>query len=94
MKKPAQIIGILIVAIVMLSIVKAFVTNRISTSGLTLGVIKDHITEKKRENILLSEKLYSLASLTYVSGKADSLGFVEEKSRLVISNTVPIAIKP
>lgn len=93
MKKPVFIIGFLIIVIFVLSVAKTFVSNRISTSGSALGVIEDKINAKKIENTLLSEKLYSLSSLTNVLSQANSLGFVQEKSKLVITYPIPIAIK-
>jgi cell division protein FtsL len=93
MKKTVLIIGFLIIAILALSVVKTFVSNRISTSGSTLGAISDKINAKKIENTLLSEKLYSLSSLTNVFSQANSLGFVQEKSNYVLTNPIPIAIK-
>ena len=93
MKKPVFIIGSLIIAIFILSVAKTFVSNRISTSGSALGAIGDKINAKKIENTLLSEKLYSLSSLTNILSQANSLGFVEEKSKFVLVNPLPIAIK-
>lgn len=93
MKKPAFLILFLIISVLGLSVVKTFVANRISTSGSTLGAIQERINFYKIENTLLSEKLYSLSSLTNVSSQADKLGFVEEKSKFVLVNPIPIALK-
>ena len=93
MKKPALILGLLIIMILVLSVVKTFVSNKISTSGMVLGTLQDKITYYKTENALLSEKLYTLSSLTNVSAEAESLGFVEGKSAFVLTNPLPIALK-
>lgn len=93
MKKPTFVIGFLIIAILGLSVVKTFVSNRISTSGSALGAIEERINFYKIENTLLNEKLYSLSSLTNLLSQANSLGFVEEKSKFVLTNPIPIAIK-
>lgn len=93
MKKPAILIILLIVTVVALSIFKTFVSNKISTSGTVLGAIEEKINYYKTENALISEKLYTLSSLTSVSEKADKLGFVDEKSTFVLTNPVPIALK-
>lgn len=93
MKKPVFVIGFLIIAILGLSVVKAFVSNRISTSGSALGAIEERINSYKIENTMLNEKLYSLSSLTSLLSQANSLGFVEEKSKFVLTNPIPIAIK-
>ena len=93
MGKPTLTIGFLIVAILALSVVKIFVSNRILASGTALGDVGDRINAYKIENTLLSEKLYSLASLTSISASAEDLGFVEEKARFVLANPIPIALK-
>lgn len=93
MKKPTFVIGFLIIAILGLSVVKTFVSNRISISGSALGAIEERINFYKIENTLLNEKLYSLSSLTNLLSQANSLGFVEEKSKFVLTNPIPIAIK-
>lgn len=93
MKKPVLTIGMLIVVILVLSVVKTFVSNRILTSGTALSEAQDRINAYKLENTLLSEKLYSLSSLTNISIEADRMGFVEEKTSFVLSNPVPIALK-
>ncbi len=93
MKKPVFVIGFLIIVILGLSVVKAFVSNRISTSGSALGAIEERINFYKIENTMLNEKLYSLSSLTNLLSQANSLGFVEEKSKFVLTNPIPIAIK-
>ncbi len=93
MRKPALTILFLIVVILALSIVKVFVSNRILTSGTALGDVGDSINAYKVENTLLSEKLYSLASLTSILASAEDLGFVEEKARFVLANPIPIALK-
>ncbi len=93
MKKPALTILFLIFVILVLSVVKTFVSNRISTSGMVLGAIEDKISYYKTENALLSEKLYSMSSLTNISNQAEKLGFVEEKTNFVLTNPLPIALK-
>lgn len=93
MRKPAFVIGFLVIAILALSVVKTFASNRISTSGPALFAIEDKINFYKTENTLLSEELYSLSSLTNVLSKANSLGFVKEKTSFVLTNPIPIALK-
>lgn len=93
MKKPALIIGFLITVIIMLSVVKTFVSNRISTSGLELGQIDAQINSLQTENAILSEKYYTLASLTTIASEAAGMGFVEENSDFVLTNPLPIALK-
>ena len=93
MKKPALIILSLIFTIVALSLVKTFISNRISTSGMVLGEIEDKISYYKTDNAILSEKLYSMSSLTSVAEEAQNQGFVEGKTNYVLANPLPIALK-
>jgi cell division protein FtsL len=93
MRKPALTIGILLLAVILLAVVKIFVSNRILTSGSALSQVQDKLNAVKVENTLLSEKLYSMSSLTNIYSEADKLGFVEAGISFVPGNTLPIAIK-
>lgn len=93
MRKPAFTVVFLIVVILILSVVKTFVSNRILASGTALSDMEDRINFYQVENTLLSEKLYTLSSLTVISAKADNLGFVEGKTSFALVNPVPIALK-
>ncbi len=93
MKKPALIILFLVMTIVVLSLFKTFLANRISTSGMVLGDIQQQISYYKTENAILSEKVYSMSSLTYVSKEAKNLGFVQNSGDFVLTNPLPIALK-
>ncbi|MEK9207925.1 MAG: hypothetical protein AAB922_05550 [Patescibacteria group bacterium] len=91
MKKPVLILVILIIIIISLFGVRTVVSNRISTSGVALGVTEDEIKTYKTENALLREKIFGFASFTHVSSIAAEMGFVESKSALAISRSMPIA---
>jgi hypothetical protein len=93
MKKPMLTIGFLITITLLLSVVKIFASNRISTSGAVLGGIQDKIIFYRNDNLILSEKLYTYSSLTNLYGNAKTLGFVEGKTSYVIANPLPIALK-
>jgi len=93
MKKPALIIGILTILVLMLSVVRIYVSNQIATSGVVLGKMEEEVSAYKTENILLSEKLYSASALTNIEREASKLGFVEQKSDFVLSGRVPVAFK-
>jgi hypothetical protein len=93
MKKPALIITTLVLTIVVLSVVKIFVSNRIATSGVVLGKVQEELLSYKLENTILSEKLYTLSSLTNIASKAYDLGYTDSKTDYVLSNQVPVAIK-
>jgi cell division protein FtsL len=93
MKKPIYLIGILITIIISLFVVKTFVSNRISTSGVQLGYTQEKIAEYKTQNAILHEKVYAQSSLTYLSQKAEKKGFVQSKTTFAVSQGLPLARK-
>lgn len=92
MKKPSHIIIFLLGLIITLSIVKAIVYNRLSTSGVYVGKIEEEIGFYKTQNAILSEKLLAFSSLTNISAKATELGFVKNSSLMVLKR-LPLAVK-
>ena len=93
MKKPALFILILVTLVLALSIVRIFISNQIATSGVLLGNIEEQIDTYKTQNILLSEKLYTVSSLTYIENEAEQSGFVEQQSEFVLNGQLPVAYK-
>ncbi len=93
MKKPIYLIGALIVIIITLFVVKTYVSNRISTSGVVLGDAQEQIADYKTQNAILRQKIFSQSSLTYLSQKATKEGFVEDSSTLAVSKGLPLARK-
>lgn len=92
MKKPLLIIGLLIGIIIALTLVQVWVSNRISTTGITLAKISDEISSYKRENALLSEDVLVNSSLTQIASSAAELGFVDVKSSVYINAPLPLAV--
>lgn len=82
--------------IVMLSVVQISVSNMLSTGGIQLAQVEAQIADYQKENAILKEQIYSVASLTNIAQEADKMGYGEStgKSTLVIANPAPIAIKP
>ncbi len=93
MKKPGLIILTLILVIVALSVVKIFISNNVSTSGVVLVKIQEELDKYKFENSIIAEKLYTMTSLTNISNKARTLGYIDSKSDFVLSKQLPVAIK-
>lgn len=87
MKKPYLLIIFLIGLTISLSVVKAAAYNRLSTSGVFVGKLEDEIDYYKTQNAILSEKLLTFSSLTYVADKAMESGFVKEDSSLMVLKT-------
>ncbi|MBI2613626.1 MAG: hypothetical protein HYW62_02545 [Candidatus Levybacteria bacterium] len=94
MKKPALIITFLIGVIVVLSIVRVVVYNRLSTSGVLVGELEEQISLYKTQNAILAEEVLSSSSLTSIVARAQDLGFTnKDKSLLVIKTSRPLAVK-
>lgn len=93
MKKPALIISVLVFVILVLSVVRVGVSNRITTGGIAVASIEDQVSSYKKENLILQEKLLTISSLTQIASHAAEIGFVPAKANLVISTGIPVAIK-
>ena len=94
MKKPAFIIIFLIGLIVVLSVVKAIVYNRLSTSGVFVAEAEERISFYKTQNAILSEDILTSSSLTNILAKAEELGFTnKDQSLLVLKTSRPLAVK-
>ncbi len=91
MKKPALLMTISIILILVLSIAKTVVSNRLSTSGALLSQTLGELNYYKTQNMILREKLLTLSSLTNISSKAGLLGFIENKSEFVLTKPLPLA---
>jgi hypothetical protein len=93
MRKPALIISSLIFLVLVLSVVKIFISNQVATSGVLLGKIQEEADSYKTENILLSEKLYTKSALTSIDRQAENMGYVEQKTDFVLNGQMPVAFK-
>ncbi|MBI3985190.1 MAG: hypothetical protein HY344_04650 [Candidatus Levybacteria bacterium] len=91
MKKSVLLITILIVAVMILSVIRTYVSNNIATSGVTLSLIEEKVSVLKTENAILAQKLYESSSLSNVASKASTLGFVDSKTSFVINSGLPVA---
>lgn len=91
--KPALIIASLVFVILVLSVVRISVANRIATSGIELQSIETQVASLRKENLILQEKLLTVSSFTQIASRAGELGFVPSKANLVISSGIPVAIK-
>lgn len=96
MKRGYILLGILGLTIVVLSLVQITVSNMLSTGGIELAAVQSQIQDYQKDNAILKEQIYSIASLTHVATQADKLGYVQGVSTktLVIANPQPLAIKP
>jgi len=95
MKKPSLIVTILIGIVISLSIIKAIVYNRLSTTGIFVGKVEEEINFYKTQNAILSEKLLTFSSLTNIAKRAEKEGFIsEENSLMVLKTSKPLAVRP
>ncbi len=92
MKKPVLIITFFIISIISLWITQVVISNRLSTTGIELEKIQSEIAKYKKENTLLEEKILQASSLMNISKKAKSLGFVESRSQIYLTNPLPLSL--
>lgn len=90
MRRHSFIIKLAVFTVIFLSIIQVVASNMLSTSGIGLGKIEDETLFYKRENASLSEELFLSSSLATLTSRAESLGFVGEKSDLVLK-ALPLA---
>ena len=93
MKKPIVFIFVLTFSILFLSILQVVVSNRMSTAGVSLAVLEDEIKNYRIQNALLSEKLLTIASYTHIAFTADKEGFISAKSEVILTASLPLAVK-
>lgn len=94
MEKSKFFISGIILIIIFLSIIQVVVSNGLSTSGVILGKLQNEINLYERENTVLKEKFLTVSSLTNVASQAAELGFIEEKTYVLLSAPLPLAVKP
>lgn len=87
------ILLILIGTVLSLSIIRAVISNRISTSGVELSTINNDQKKYQTQNMILKEKINELSSLTNIYQKATKKGFTESKSVFAVSSARPLALK-
>lgn len=93
MKSYSIFVTLLFLVIIILSVVQVVVSNKLSTTGITLGQMNDSITRLKNDNNILQSKLLTKESFINIASSASALGFVEEKSTIVLSGFTPLALK-
>ncbi len=91
MKKPVLFLGSILFLIVVLSVVQIIVSNSLSTKGVSLGKLEDEIQLYKKENMLLKEKVLTIASYTNVASKAAEIGLTKHVSAVYADTSFPIA---
>lgn len=79
--------------VIILAVVQVVVSNSLSTRGVGLDSLDQQVALYKKDNALVKEKLLKISSLDYVASSAARIGFVEEKSRIFVSSSLPIAVK-
>lgn len=94
MKKTKLFITSIVLMIIFLSVIQVVVSNSLSTVGVTLVKLQKEISFYKKENAILREKLLTASSLTNIASHAAELGFVEEKTYVLLPAPLPLAVKP
>ncbi len=97
MKRYTFLLGGLMGIIIILSVVQISVSNMLSTGGISLSKMQEEIANYQRDNAMLREKIYTQASLTNISHKADKLGFVQEDKKttalVITDHTSSVALR-
>lgn len=81
----------LVGVIVTLSIVHVVVSNMLSTTGIDLEKLQTDLTHFKKENTILEEQVLEASSLEHIASAAATMGFVDDKSPVVIDAPLPLA---
>lgn len=91
MKKYNLILTILILIMLSLAVVRAVISNTMSTEGLVLSKVNEEINSYKLQNEILDERFLLSSSFTYLATEAARLGFIDNKSNFVLTNPLPLA---
>ena len=81
-----------ILVIIILSLVQIVVSNQLSTTGIVLGKLQDQLKTLKERNFVLKEDVLLSSSFTHIASSASSLGYVERKSQIYLTNSIPLAL--
>ncbi len=63
----------------------------LSTTGIELDNLQTDLTKYKKQNTILQEQILQASSLDHIASAAATLGFVSEKSPVVIDAPLPLA---
>lgn len=96
MKRGYILLSLLGFVIIILTLVQISVSNSLSIGGIELAQVQSQIQDYQKENAILNEQIFTVASLTHVAKEASKLGYVQgvSTSTLVIANPQPLALKP
>lgn len=96
MKRHAFILSLFVITSIVLSVVQIVFGTLYTTAGLEISQLQTQKQALDKENMLLSEKLYTLSSFTTIEASAKQLGFEDEtaKSMLVVTQNSAFALKP
>jgi|GEM_PF-4225892 len=86
-----KLVSISVTMVLILTLVQVIVSNTLSTTGVKLGDMQDQISALHRENMILEEKVLKASSLSHISSQAKDMGFLFDKSTVVISDHIPLA---
>lgn len=96
MKRYTYIAGVVTIVIVILSVIQISISNMLSTGGIHLSELQQKVAYYQRENAMLREKIYSQASLTAISEKAEKEGFApqgKQTALIITDHTTSVALR-
>jgi cell division protein FtsL len=91
MNKSLYLFSALVLVILTLTIVHVVVSNMLSTTGIELDTLQTDLTHYKKENVILQEQVLDQSSLSHIASAAAGMGFISEKSPVVIQAPLPLA---
>jgi len=95
MKRYTLLLSTVVFFAIVLSIVQISFSAFFITGGMELSQIQTKTQQVEKENMILSEKLYSESSFTTIEASAKQLGFEDEKStsRITMAGSSAFALK-
>lgn len=93
MKKTKLFLISLFAVVFFLVFAQVVLSNSFSTTGIEMVKIEQEMDKYKKENAILQEKFLTASSLTRIASSASLLGFSEKKSRVFLTDLLPLAIK-
>lgn len=93
MRKAYLVITLLIGLVITLSVVKAVLSNMLSTSGVFVSKVEKEIGNYKKQNTVLSENYLAASSLVSIAQKAKETGFTSENTPMILKVSRPLAAR-
>ena len=91
MKRSLYLFSSLVTVIITLTIIHVVVSNMLSTTGIELEKLQTDLVKYKKENGIIQEQVLDQSSLSHIASAAATMGFINEKTPVVIEAPLPLA---